>query len=135
MWLLSGLEFSFRTQKFEKMTKMGIPKNGLRSAVAIYMAGIWPFLGFGGWNVRFLDLEAEACDPTQSAQTSVLGPKNLSRSSKWLTSEMVSDRPKFISFAIQPSFFRCPSRTLSKESGHAIKKSVIFGKKACPRPK
>ena len=27
---------SFRTQKFEKMTKMGIPKNGLRSAVAIF---------------------------------------------------------------------------------------------------
>ena len=27
---------NFRTQKFEKMTKMGIPKNGLRSAVAIF---------------------------------------------------------------------------------------------------
>ena len=38
----------FRTQKFVKILKMAYPKNGLRSAVAIYMAEIRPFLGFGG---------------------------------------------------------------------------------------
>ena len=42
------LKNSFRTQKFVKILKMAYLKNGLRSAVAIYMAEIRPLLGFGG---------------------------------------------------------------------------------------
>ena len=42
-------KFCFRTQKFVKIPKMAYLKNGLRSAVAIYMAEIRPLLGLGGW--------------------------------------------------------------------------------------
>ena len=58
------------------LLKMAHLKNGLRLALAIYMAEMRPFLGFGGWNVRFEDLQAEICDSTQRAQTSLLGTKN-----------------------------------------------------------
>ena len=48
-WRLEGdRKFSFRTQKFVKILKMVYLKNGLRSAIAIYMAEIRPLLGFGG---------------------------------------------------------------------------------------
>ena len=48
-WRLAGdRKFSFRTQKFVKILKMAYLKNGLRSAVAIYMAEIRPLLDFAG---------------------------------------------------------------------------------------
>ena len=64
----SGPIIGFRTQKFVKKPQMAYLKNGVWSALAIYMAEIRPLLGFGGWNVRFLDLEAETCDPTHRAK-------------------------------------------------------------------
>ena len=81
---------SFRAQKFVKKLKMAYLKNGVRSAVAIYMAEIRPLLGFGGWNVMFL---GQGGQDVSWPQTSVSGPKNLSKSSKYLISKMVSDRP------------------------------------------
>ena len=44
--LADDRKFSFRTQKFVKILKMAYLKNGLRSAVAIYMAEIRPLLDF-----------------------------------------------------------------------------------------
>ena len=73
------------------------PQNGLSQKWSqigrnyLYGRDTATFRFWGGWNVRFEDLEAETCDPTQRAQTSVFGPKNLSRTSKWHISKMVSD--------------------------------------------
>ena len=82
-WLLS-----FRTQKFAKKPKMAYLKNGVRSALAIYMAEIRPLLGFGVWNVRF---RGQTEGIRESGPIIVFGPKNLSRTSKWHISKMVSD--------------------------------------------
>ena len=72
--LADDRKFSFRTQKFVKILKMAYLKNGLRSAVAIYMAEIWPLLGFRGWNVRFLGIQPRSESDCPASLIFLRGP-------------------------------------------------------------
>ena len=67
-------KIQFLTQKFVKILKMAYLKNGLRSAVAIYMAEIWPLLGFGGWNVRFLGMQPRSESDCPASLIFLRGP-------------------------------------------------------------